>query len=66
MCSFFRATLTLRPTFQIVKLEQADFDALGAAHKGNLQRLCIGQDQVQEKGEIMGWSLKDMGWEKLD
>lgn len=25
-----------------------------------------GSGDVMEKGEIFGWSLKDMGWEELD
>jgi hypothetical protein len=54
---------------QIFELEKADFEALSKVHEqpGKLMISCdYGSGDIMEKGEIFGWSLKDMGWEKLD
>jgi hypothetical protein len=41
---------------------------LSAVHKepGKLMHLCKGQEDVMDKGEISGWTLEQMGWEKMD
>jgi hypothetical protein len=54
--------------WQLVKLSSDDFNALSEVHKqrGKLMHLCIGQEDIMEKGVISGWSLEDMGWEKMD
>ncbi|KAG7532003.1 hypothetical protein FFLO_03942 [Filobasidium floriforme] len=54
---------------EIFELEKADFEALSKVHEqpGKLMISCdYGSGDIMEKGEIFGWSLKDMGWEKLD
>jgi hypothetical protein len=60
---------TLYRFSQIFELEKADFEALSKVHEqpGKLMISCdYGSGDIMEKGEIFGWSLKDMGWEKLD
>jgi len=72
MCaSSFRADLyhALRPLTQIFKLSEADFEALSAVHNqpGKLMYSCdYGSGDIVAADEIFGWSLSDMGWEKLD
>jgi len=56
-------------SWQIIKLDADDFDAISDLHKedGKLQHLCgYGDGDIMAKGSILGWSLKDMGWEKMD
>ena len=60
---------TLFRPAQIFELDKADFEALSKVHEqpGKLIISCdYGSGDIMEKGEIFGWSLKDMGWEKLD
>jgi len=59
----------MRENFDIIKLDQADYDAIFEIHKaeGKLQHLCAyGDKDIMKEGGIMGWSLADMGWEKMD
>jgi len=58
----------LKANMDLIKLSNEDFAALSAVHKepGKLMHLCIGQEDVMEKGEISGWTLEEMGWEKMD
>lgn len=58
----------LKQNMDLVKLSSDDFNTLSEVHKqrGKLMHLCIGQEDIMEKGVISGWSLEDMGWEKMD
>jgi hypothetical protein len=56
-------------TPQIFKLSEADFQALSAVHSqpGKLMYSCdYGSGDIVAADEIFGWSLSEMGWEKLD
>jgi len=62
-------TKRMTENFNIIKLDQADYDALSQVHKGDgkLQHLCsYGDKDIMKEGAIFGWPLKDMGWEKMD
>jgi len=59
----------IKANFEIVKLDQEDFDALLEVHTapGKLMHLCdYGGVDIMAAKAIFGWSLEDMGWEKMD
>jgi len=60
---------TSQTTLQIFKLSEPDFQALSAVHSepGKLMYSCdYGSGDIVAADEIFGWSLSEMGWEKLD
>lgn len=60
---------TSQTTLQIFKLSEPDFQALSVVHSqpGKLMYSCdYGSGDIVAADEIFGWSLSEMGWEKLD
>ncbi|ORX35164.1 Aldo/keto reductase [Kockovaella imperatae] len=58
----------LKANFEIVKLDQADHDALSAIHKesGKTTSLVDYAEKMKKERVVFGWSVEDMGWENLD
>jgi diketogulonate reductase-like aldo/keto reductase len=55
-------------TWQIVKLDQADHDALSNVHHepGKLKSLVEYAEKMRNKGTVFGWKVQEMGWEQLN
>ena len=53
---------------QIVKLDQADHDALTAIHKesGKTTSLVDYAPKMKREGVVFGYTVEEMGWEHLD
>lgn len=55
-------------TWQIVKLDKDDHDALSNVHNepGKLTSLVDYAEKMRNEGTVFGWTVREMGWEQLN